>query len=35
MMTVNDNSRMIQLTMEQRDISVQTSEMLVFSPNQQ
>jgi len=32
MMNVNDNSRMIRLTMENKDIRVQTSEMLALSP---
>ena len=31
MMTVNDNSRMIRMTMENRYINVQSTEMLVLS----
>ena len=30
MMTVNDNSRMIRMTMENRHINVQSTEMLIL-----
>jgi len=32
MMTVNDNSRMIRMTMENKHINIQSTEMLALSP---